>query len=235
MNEDTQSTLEQTAQGDTNAGEAEATLAETPADSQGVVVEAPEPTVSSWMDSLPDDLKASESLKGFKDVGELAKAYTEALTKVHEPPESPDAYEFDVPEGHEVNQEFVKAMRHIAHESGISKPQMKGMAERFMALESMVLKQKQKDTSAAWDALKLSMVDEFDANVALAEKAAKHFAGADFAKEIKDHKVHPRAVEVWSKIGKAISEDTFIDGEAKDAAKASVQRTRDGQPVLKFF
>lgn len=188
----------------------------------------------SWRDALPEDLKGSEAFKDFKGVEDLARKYTDVLGKVHEAPESPDAYEFNVPEGHEVNQEFVKAMKHIAHESGVSKVQLKSMAERFMALESMVLKQRDKDNSAAWDALKLSLTDQFDESVSIAEKAARKFAGLEFAKEIKDRKVHPRAVEVWSRIGRAISDDTVIDGDAS-GTQPSFQRTRDGQAVLKFF
>lgn len=228
--EETQSTVDQTAQGDTNAGEGtsapEVPPVETPAGGEA-------PPETSWLDSLPDDLKTNEAFKDIKDVGELAKKYSEALSKVHEAPEKPEDYEFTVPEGHQVNQEFVTAMKHIAHESGVSKTQMKSMAEKFMTLESLVLKQREKDNAAAWDALKLNLTDKFDESVALAEKAAKTFAGDGFAKEIREKKVHPRAIEVWSKIGKAISDDTVIDGEAV-ANKPSIPRTRDGQAMLSF-
>lgn len=190
-------------------------------------------TEPGWLESLPPELRNDELLKGVKDMPDLVGKYRDALSKAHEAPATPADYEFKVPDGYQVNPDFISAMTHIAHESGISKTQMKSMAEKFMALESLVLQQRTKDDQAAWDALRLNLTDRFDESVSLAEKAARAFAGDAFAKEIREKKVHPRAIEVWSKIGRAISDDMMIDGEAR-AGKTSIRRMRDGQPVLEF-
>jgi hypothetical protein len=90
----------------------------------------------SWLDTLPDDLKADATISRFKSIDELARGHIEAhkvaKSKVPMPgdsdesfnafavairPETADAYKIDVPEGQST--EYADAMRGVFHEAGL--------------------------------------------------------------------------------------------------------------------
>lgn len=91
---------------------------------------------ASWLDALPDDLKADATISRFKSVDELARGHIEAhkvaKSKVPMPgesdesfnafaaairPESADAYKIEVPEGQPT--EYADSMRGVFHEAGL--------------------------------------------------------------------------------------------------------------------
>jgi hypothetical protein len=96
---------------------------------------------ASWLDALPDDLKADATLSRFKSIDELARGHIEAhkvaKSKVPMPgeseesfnafaaairPETPDAYKIEVPEGQPT--EYAETMRGVFHQAGLHPKQV---------------------------------------------------------------------------------------------------------------
>lgn len=96
---------------------------------------------ASWLDALPDDLKADATISRFKSIDELARGHIEAhkvaKSKVPMPgeseesfnafaaairPETPDAYKIEVPEGQPT--EYAETMRGVFHQAGLHPKQV---------------------------------------------------------------------------------------------------------------
>ena len=124
-----------TAQGDTGTGEGGTGEGE-PQGSQAA---------TSWMDSLPDDLKGNEDLKAFKDPGEVAKALLDAKAKAIEVPDAPDAYQVEVPEGFPLDQNFMASAKDWAHKAGLSKAQFEAFAKPYVEAQAAMIAQFESD------------------------------------------------------------------------------------------
>lgn len=103
--------------------------------------------LASWMESLPDDLKADKTLSRYKSVEDLAKGLVEKqamignrieLPKADDPdsfarfaaavrPEKPEDYTITVPDGQDAT--FAEAMRPVFHDAGLHPAQV----ERLVA------------------------------------------------------------------------------------------------------
>ncbi|MFY9350658.1 MAG: hypothetical protein WBL20_09515 [Sphingobium sp.] len=126
-----------------------------------------------WMGGLPDELKADATLRRFGSVEDLAKGHVEAhkiaKSKVMLPkegdadsvgrffaairPETPDAYQFNVPEGQDNS--LADAMRPIFHQAGLHPESAKILVDGWnahMAELDKVANQKGADELAALEA-----------------------------------------------------------------------------------
>lgn len=129
--------------------------------------------VPEWLGGLPDELKADATLSRFKSVEELARGHVEAhkvaKSKVVLPkegdvdgfarfaasirPETPDAYEFTIPEG--MDKGFGDAMKPIFHEAGLHPESAKKLVDGwngYMAQQTLAAQQKGKDEMSAVEA-----------------------------------------------------------------------------------
>ncbi len=132
----------------------------------------------SW---LPDDLKANDAFKDFKDAGSLAKAYLDLHTKASQAPtvpEKPEGYKLTVPEGmgpakddtpevktakEGILADFMKEVQAEAHSLKLNPEQAEALAkarfQRRADLEKSI-KTTQETTAAA---LKKEWGDKFEA------------------------------------------------------------------------
>ena len=89
---------------------------------------------------------------------------------------------------------------------------------------------------ASVKALQKDWGDNFEINKATAQKALRVFGTEGLVEFLEDPKhdwgTNPEVLRTFYRIGKAISEDALITGDAFDAPR--VKRTAGGQPVLKY-
>lgn len=134
-----------------------------PAANTGTPGEPAPAAATSWLDSLPEDIKKDPSLATFKSPDALAKSWVNAqkligANKVVVPgdkaseeewnafynkigrPESPDKYEVKAPEGFKLDDAMAKQMRETAHKLGLTPAQLNGLvafdAERVKAAQT---------------------------------------------------------------------------------------------------
>ena len=119
---------------------------------------------AKWYDSLPDDLKGNETLKGFDGVESLAKAHlttqatlAELQAKAPVVPAKPE--EYGLPDKFEgLPDDFIKAestkFADFAHKHGLTKEQALGLFEAMAADE--------RDSLAAAEAEIVRMESEID-------------------------------------------------------------------------
>ncbi len=181
---------------------------------------------------LPDDLRGHEALKGFTDAGSLAKAYVEASGRIPKIPEGPDKYAFDA----KLDAKEAKEWAAAAHKAGLTQEQaaaalgyMASREEARTASEIAAYEAEVADLRKAWPG------DQFDKNLATAQKAVKRFGGEDFIKFLNDTGLGNRRamIETFHKIGSMMSEDSLLVGDQRPPA-AGVKRNEFGQPTLTF-
>ena len=188
----------------------------------------------SWLDTLPDDLKGNEDLKAFKDPAEVAKAFLDTKGKLQAPPESPDAYQLEIPEGVRVDEGFVKSAKTWAHQAGMSEAQFKAFAAPYIEAQRQVEQSMAQAEQAGIDGLKTEWGGQFDENVQTAKRALKQFAGEEFLAFLDQSRLgnNPIMIKTFVAIGKAISEDKLIEGDGAGLPPGEVKRTSHGTPIL---
>lgn len=194
-------------------------------------------TVSSWLDALPEDLKGNEALKSFEGPEALAKAYLDTKGKVPEVPESPDAYEIPIQTTDEISKGLADKFRAWSHGQGLTKDQAKNLATEYFAysqeVEQSIHQLVEKAEKDGIDTIRKEWGADFDSNLVTAKKAAIRFGGEDFAKYLEDTKLgsHPAMLRMMHSVGKAISEDTLIEG---GAVQPRQEYTPAGTPMFTY-
>ena len=108
---------------------------------------------AKWYDSLPDDLKGNDTLKGFDGIESLAKAHLtateeaaalKAQIEASKPviPEAPEGYELPVKADgmpDEITADLSSQISRIAHQAGLSKEQAAKAFEAAIADEKRIL------------------------------------------------------------------------------------------------
>ncbi len=189
----------------------------------------------SFIESLPEDIRGHEAIKNFDSAEKLARAHLETLGKVVIPPESADKYEITVPDGKQVNQEFLSGFKAWAHEAGLSQKQAAALAEKYLAFEDAQLAAYSKAAEAQVNAVKIEWGDKFDANVAIAHKAVEQFCTAEDKRYLDESGLgnNPTLVRMFYKIGLAMNDDTMGQGRQGSAGQ-QMPRTSGGTPQLNF-
>ena len=138
---------------------------------------------AKWYDSLPDDIKGNDAIKGFDGVESLAKAHlttqaqlAELQAKVPVVPEKPE--EYGLPDKFEgLPDEFVKAesakFAGFVHKFGLSKEQALGLFEAMAADERDSLAAAEAEIVRAAKETEAALVKEYGD-----KKAEKVSAGA---------------------------------------------------------
>ena len=178
-------------------------------------------------DTLPVELRNEPSLRNFKSVDDLAKSYTNLVHKLGAPseelvrvpkngdksevydrlgrPESPEAYQFvgEAPDH----------FRSFAHETGLSQEQ----AGKFYDYLSEQARTDNENARKAYEQEQLNYQqdlskewgDEYSKNSELARRAFLQFADKDDVKFMEESGLgnHPGLTKMFSRIGKAMSED----------------------------
>lgn len=189
---------------------------------------------TSWLDGLSDDLKGNEALKGFASVEDAAKAYLDLKGKLPVVPEKPDAYSIEVPEGLKADEALMGEFRNAAHEAKLTVDQAKTLTgwwnKRAEAEQKAV-----NDARTAWTTeLQTDWGGKFEGNVAVAQKAIRTLAPAEFVTFLEQSGLgnHPAMVRMFHRIGEAVSEDKLVQGTASQPAK-TINRMA-GIPMLNY-
>ncbi len=158
----------------------------------------PEQKQASWIDGLPDDLKAKPTLQKFKDVEDIVRSYVSLESMLGKDrlivpseesaqadwdnfynklgrPETPDGYELKLPDNIPVDEGFVNNFKQWAHSVGLSKKQTAELAKKYAEFESQMVAQTQeeinKNIMEAAESLKKDWGTEYEANVERANAA----------------------------------------------------------------
>lgn len=192
----------------------------------------------SFIETLPEDIRGNEVLKGFDSAEKLARAHLETLGKLPAVPEKPEAYEIKVPEGHPVNEMFLGQFKTWAHQHGLSQEQAAGLAGAYIALEQSQMAEVTKADEAAMNQLKTDWGDKFKDNWAQADKAIAEFCTESEQKFLLEFGMRNAApmVRMFQRIGEAMSEDKLAGGGARAAGGGGGQmaKTAGGEPLLDF-
>lgn len=192
---------------------------------------------TSFIETLPEDLRGNEALKAYDSPEKLARAHLETLGKIPVPPESADKYEFNVPEGKQVNQDFVNGAKAWFLEAGLSQAQAAKLAEQYIAFEDAQQAAFAKETEKHLSAVKIEWGDNYDANVAVAQQAVKEFCTPEDAKYLDESGLgnNPALIRMFYRIGQAMSEDALKGGGVgSGGTPPKLDRTAGGTPQLKF-
>lgn len=185
-----------------------------------------------FVDTLPEDLRAHDALKGFTDVGGLAKAYAETVGKVPIVPESPDKY---VVEGFDAK--AVKEFAEVAHKAGMTNAQAAEALKYVQGRDAAREAAQTAEREAGLQALQKEWPGEaWKTNTALAMRAVERFATPE-EKQFFDKTGlgdRPELIRMFYRIGMAISEDTLLTGKTKVPEGSGVKRNEFGQPTLTF-
>lgn len=190
----------------------------------------------SFIESLPEDLRGSEQLKGFDSAEKLARAHLETLGKLPVVPDKPEAYQLTIPEGHPVNPELVGQFQKWAHEAGLSQDQASKIGQNYIAAEAAMLAQMQEADTEAQTAIKTEWGDKFDANLAVAQRAVVQFCTPEEKKFLEESRLgnNPVLVRMFHRIGEAMSEDKLGASAQGGAGGGQMERTKGGMPQLDF-
>ncbi len=141
-------------------------------------------------------------------------------------PEDPTGYEIErptIPEGMTYSEEFEMTMRGIAHESGISQPQMKVLTKAFNEYQISTFNKQATESARINDAQDLALKEkkggDYDKFCAVSERACSELIDSkelrtSFAQLIEEKglKNHPVFTEVFGVIGNKMLDDTLVKG-----------------------
>lgn len=197
----------------------------------------------SWLEALPDDIKKDPSLQMFKDPSSLAKSWVNAQKMIGKDkvvlpgeksteeewnafynklgrPESPDKYEFKLPEGQELDEGFAKGFKEAAFKSGLSPKQVAGLAEWYgNATKASIEAQQAAQVNQLRESLqgytqKLGGEDKFKARVDDARVALRSLANPELTEFLKTSGLgsRPEMIEFFANLKGMMSEDKIRDG-----------------------
>lgn len=142
-------------------------------------------------------------------------------------PETADGYELPVPEGD--SGEFAGAASGKMHELGLNKAQAQGIAEWYNSQQSQMVEQfnQQREQQATENvaAIRKEWGNNFDANVAIANKAISAYLAPEAIQALKESGLgsNPHFVKAFHKIGQSLSEAKVINGEPSQSGPKSTE------------
>ena len=194
--------------------------------------------VADWKTALPDDLKSAKSLASIKSVEDLAKGYVNAQSVVGRRfedltpeqlseyytaqgrPETPDGYNFEVPEGLQVDKDIQDWYKQKAHELGLNETQAKSMYEDFAKMEAEKVNQAAElqaiEMEKQAEQLKKDFGPAFDERVELANRALKEFGGDEAIQQLAEMGLsnNPTVVKMLANAGMMLAEGKFTEGSS---------------------
>lgn len=140
---------------------------------------------------------------------------------------APEKYEFTAGEGQELDKEAVAAFEPIARELGLSNEQAQKIVDVY---GSTIMPQIAKQQEAAWQKQVTEWAETVKADkelgsvesIGYAQKALDQFGSPELNEFLlQGFGNHPEFVRIFSKIGKAMSEDGFVSGSSENARSAA--------------
>jgi len=197
--------------------------------------------IANWKDGLPDDLKTEKALESIQDIPGLAKSYIHAQKmigsdKIPVPnkyatdedwqavynklgrPETPDAYEFNLKDNSNIDENALKGFKETAHKNGLLPKQAEAIMNFYNDMtqnyiEDLNSKSEQGRTNAE-QVLKKEWGAAFDNKVQQANTIANKYMNEDFAHltlsdgtKIGDH---PDFIKAFASIANDLGEDQLV-------------------------
>lgn len=141
---------------------------------------------------------------------------------------APEKYEFTAGKDQELDKEAVAAFEPIARELGLSNEQAQKIVDVY---GSTIMPQIAKQQEAAWQKQVTEWAETVKADKELgsvesignAQKAMDQFGTPELKQYLNDSGLgnHPELFRIFSKIGKAMSEDGFVSGSSENARSAA--------------
>ncbi|EPO8223899.1 peptidase [Providencia rettgeri] len=140
---------------------------------------------------------------------------------------APEKYEFTAGEGQELDKEAIAAFEPVARELGLSNEQAQKVVDVY---GSTIMPQIAKQQEAAWqkqvtewaETVKADKELGSDESIGYAQKALDQFGSPELNEFLlQGFGNHPEFVRIFSKIGKAMSEDGFVSGSSENARSAA--------------
>ena len=166
------------------------------------------------------------------DVQALAKSYADTKAQIPVVPAKADDYKAEIPKDFPMDEVDVKLQKELAQKLKMTQEQYEGMVAHDLARFSRVSEEMAKTVEAA----KATLVKEwggpvkFEANLAMARKAAQTFFGPDIAKH--DLANDPTFVKGLYQIATKLREDTLKSGSGSGADSRPLGI--DGRPILDY-
>jgi hypothetical protein len=215
-------------------------------DTEGEYVPADLPDPPGFRESLTEDLQGDESLQQYESANDLATAHLELLSQQPDIPQTPDDYQFEIPENFPLDDNRLGNFKKIAHESRLAQTQFDAMAKAYV--DDFVQAQKEYEDSIAEsrknaeDTLKQKWGDKYDENLDAAQRVldnlGKRIGNGELTDEVRQHLEDtqfgndPMVIQLLFEISKFISEGRMESGDIRE--QDIVKRDEAGRPMLKF-
>ena len=214
-----------------------------------------------WVSSLAPELRQLVEAKGYKSPADVVQAYAHAqraigADKIPLPkdgvwdetaraklgiPPAADGYELrrpELPDGLSYDEAFEKAALPIAHKLGLTPAQVQGLLDFYAgyqgeALQAAAHGRRQEETQAA-GLLSQEWGRAYDAKVAQAARAARHFGGQSLIDFLNASGMgnNVELVRAFAKIGALMSEDTLKVGKAHGFALTPTEARREAAKLM---
>lgn len=210
-------------------------------DDTGNYVEYTPPEPPAFKDTLPEDLRDSEHLQEVDGADKLARYYVDLKSNYLKPPDTPDGYEFEKPDGFDLDEATYEQFRNIAHENGVNQKQfsqlMRLEVDRTNKAKEAAQKNIEMARASAEAELKTDWGDKYEQKLESAKGMLNHESLADdnFKQFLEDTRFgdHPQVVRLFAKLADLISEDAFRKpGTGNEDKKSPIGE--DGRPMLRF-
>lgn len=197
-----------------------------------VVPDTPVP----FIETLPDSLKTNDHLKGMESPEQLAQDFVNLKTVAPIIPESPDGYELVFDESVQIDQDVLTNFKGMAHGLKLTNEQTQNLANFYNKVQfdaaAKFIDNRNNELTTTESALKQEWGANFESEMAIVEKTKQQFMSPELRESLEATGFgnNVNLVKFMHKVGKAISEDSFIEGDHK--SEKSVDET--GRPVLSF-
>ncbi len=146
-------------------------------------------------------------------------------------PPRPEDYRFEIPpEVAPADDPVLKSFRQVAHQKGLTQEQAKAVIDFYANFRSDELAARGRLVEQGMELLKQDWGDDYDRNLALANKALERFGGAELVEELRVSPLgtSPALARAFLRVGRAISEDRFVDGQR---GKPNQQAAKEDQEL----
>lgn len=212
-------------------------------DDTGAYMEA---TLPSFQDSIPENLRKSEHLKGYGDAGAMAQALIDFHSNAPEIPETADGYTMpDIPEGVPADTEAIAGFKTLAHELKLPQATVDRIikfdfdrAKRYSEFDTKQAQDAVASLKKAREAAHLELDKEWGKDKAVkmeaVAKVKTRFLDADTIKRWDEAGISddPALIRLLGNLGSAIDEGHLVLPDTRTTGE--IPRGPDGLPILKY-
>jgi hypothetical protein len=187
---------------------------------------------TSWLESLPEEIRATPSLTKFKDTASLAQSYLEAekalAGRVAIPKNDASEEEWSkfysrlgAPEDKKYldkrapeDEEYLQAYEEMFYREGLSKRQGQRLLDSMYKFSTDLQKKKQeelqqvRDKNTEW--LKSNYGDDFDGKMTMMQAALGKFGSKELAGLIEESSYDPAIVDLLVRVGETLKSDLLV-------------------------